>query len=85
MRRVERTRRRTGAYQWNLFRDLADPDRFLETYLVESWAEHLRQHRRSTESDMVHRRAITQYLDGEASVTHYVSSFGMAEAVEPHV
>ena len=48
MRLVERHRRRTGAYRWGLFRDLAAPDQFIETFVVESWGEHLRQHRRTT-------------------------------------
>ena len=46
MRGVERHRRRTGSYQWGLFRDLTQPNRFRETFLVESWLEHLRQHQR---------------------------------------
>ena len=32
-------------------RDLADPDRYLETFLVPSWAEHMRQHARVTVED----------------------------------
>ena len=36
---------RTGATRWNLYRDAADPQRFLETFHVPSWEEHLRQHR----------------------------------------
>ena len=39
-------RRREGAVRWDLFRDLADSDRYLETFLVPSWAEHMRQHAR---------------------------------------
>ena len=45
---VEAHRRRTGAYQWDLFRDLAEPHRFVEMFHVESWAAHLRQHQRVT-------------------------------------
>ncbi|MGK4585863.1 MFS transporter [Kitasatospora sp. HPMI-4] len=41
---VGRSRLRTGALDWNLYRDGADPDRYLETFLVSSWDEHLRQH-----------------------------------------
>jgi quinol monooxygenase YgiN len=44
-------RRREGAVRWDLFRDLADPDRYLETFVVPSWAEHLRQHARVTVED----------------------------------
>ena len=41
-----RNRRRLGAFQWELFRDPAVPNRFVETYMVESWGDHLRQHER---------------------------------------
>lgn len=48
---LERQRRRTGAYAWELFEDAADPERFVETFHVESWLEHLRQHDRITVAD----------------------------------
>jgi len=31
--------------------DAGEPGRFVETFFVETWAEHLRQHRRVTEHD----------------------------------
>jgi Transmembrane secretion effector len=33
-------RRRDGAYAWGIFEDVAEDDRFLETFLVESWLEY---------------------------------------------
>jgi MFS family permease len=52
MRAVGAARRRTGAEQWGLFQDGSDPDCFVETFLVATWEEHLRQHgERSTASD----------------------------------
>lgn len=44
MAAVEQSRRRTGASRWGLFQDTADPDQFIETFVVPSWAEHLAQH-----------------------------------------
>ncbi len=44
-------KRRDGAFYWNLFRDTADSGRFVETFIVDSWAEHLRQHGRLTKAD----------------------------------
>jgi hypothetical protein len=44
-------KRRDGAVYWNLFRDTADPGRFVETFIVESWDEHIRQHGRLTQAD----------------------------------
>jgi quinol monooxygenase YgiN len=51
MRTLEPIRRRDGALQWGLFEDAADPGRFIETFVVESWVEHLRQHERVTRVD----------------------------------
>jgi MFS family permease len=52
MRDVGRARRRTGAERWALFQDGADPDAFIETFVVATWEEHLRQHgERSTAGD----------------------------------
>jgi hypothetical protein len=44
-------RHKDGAVRWGVFRDLADPDRYLETFLVPTWAEHMRQHARVTMQD----------------------------------
>jgi MFS family permease len=44
MRPVGRSRRRTGAMLWGLFRDLEDPECFVEAFTVADWTEHLRQH-----------------------------------------
>jgi MFS family permease len=51
MRELGRVRRRNGATQWGLYRDLADARRYTEIFVVESWAEHLRQHARFTVAD----------------------------------
>lgn len=51
MLEYERVRRRDGASSWGIFRDVEHPDRYLETFLVSSWAEHLRQHGRFTLAD----------------------------------
>jgi hypothetical protein len=37
-------RLRTGGTSWRLYRDAAEPDRFIEQYTVGSWDEHLLQH-----------------------------------------
>lgn len=48
---VRRFRYREGAIRWDFFRDLAEPDRYLEVFLASSWAEHIRQHARVTVAD----------------------------------
>ncbi len=51
MLELGRFRRRDGAVDWGLFEDVAEQGRYLETFVVESWGEHLRQHERATVAD----------------------------------
>ncbi len=78
MRLVERHRRRTGAYRWGLFRDLAAPHQFIETFVVESWGEHLRQHRRTTVNADRFLDPVRRYLHHDVVVTHYLSVYSPA-------
>lgn len=49
---VRIVRLRTGARDWDLYRDVETPERFVESYRVGTWEEHMRQHElRLTESD----------------------------------
>jgi MFS family permease len=74
MRELRRVRRRDGAYRWGLFCDVADPGRHVETFVVRSWAEHLRQHERFTVEDMLVRdRALSYHVGDEPpKVSHFV-------------
>jgi len=75
MEKLAQGRRRDGAYAWEIFEDTAQEGRFLETFLVESWLEHLRQHQRVTNADRVLQDAVRRYhLEGEPKVTHLVSA-----------
>jgi hypothetical protein len=68
-------RRRDGAYAWGIFEDTAEQGRMLETFLVESWMEHLRQHERVTQADRVVQDAVDGFhQDGEPKVTHFVAA-----------
>ncbi len=42
---------RDGAYDWGVYEDVAKPGRFVETFSLDSWIDHLRQHERVTHSD----------------------------------
>jgi predicted MFS family arabinose efflux permease len=44
-------RRRDGAYSWGITEDAFDPERLIEWFMVKSWAEHLRQHKRFSHAD----------------------------------
>jgi MFS family permease len=41
---VGRSRRRTGATEWGVYRDGAQAGQFVEVFALASWGEHLRQH-----------------------------------------
>lgn len=76
MQGMRRIRRRDGAIRWGLFEDAATPGRYIETFLVESWAEHLRQHERVTISDReVETKAFAFHQGAEPpKVTHWIAS-----------
>ena len=67
-------RRRDGAFDWGLFEDAAEEGRFLETFLLDSWIEHLRQHARVTNADRVLQEAVHRFqADGPPKVTHLIA------------
>jgi hypothetical protein len=73
--KLEHERRRDGAYAWGVFEDAAEEGRMVETFLVESWMEHLRQHERVTEADRVLQDAVRRFhLSGAPKVTHLIAT-----------
>jgi MFS family permease len=71
MQGVGRSRRRTGALRWELFRDGSDPTRFVESYLLGTWAEHVRQHEnRLTGADRRFEEQAKRFALGEPEVAH---------------
>ena len=70
--RYERIRRRDGASRWGIFHDTEVADRYLEIFLVDSWAEHLRQHERLTQADHKLEQRLSGYLVKEATVRHLI-------------
>ena len=80
-------RRREGAISWGLFRDAADPDRYVETFLVLTWGEHLRQHSRVTVEDQALEAQRNSFLQpgAEPFTSHLIDarSFDAPIAAEP--
>jgi len=58
---MERVRRRDGGMEWSVYQDAADHTRYVETFLAESWTEHLRQHQRVTKADREIERRIRSF------------------------
>jgi MFS family permease len=74
MEAVRRSRQRTGASRWDLYRDGADRHRFVENYVVRSWAEHLRQHdERLTGADQALEERANALAEGPPEVKHLFS------------
>lgn len=74
IRRYGRIRRRDGARRWGIFRDLENPGRYLEMFIVSSWAEHLRQHERLTRADGELEERLQKQIQGSPKVRHLVSA-----------
>ena len=72
--RYARTRRRDGAYSWGVFQDTAHADRFIETFLVDSWLEHLRQHERVTRADLTIEDRVRSFTREAPRITHYIGA-----------
>jgi MFS family permease len=72
---LSKIRKRDGAIQWGVYRDGANPHIFVETFVVESWAEHLRQHQRLTAADIEILDRVRSFHVGDKPpvVTHYVA------------
>jgi MFS family permease len=64
LKRLSQARRRDGAYGWGITEDAADSERIVEWFMVESWAEHLRQHHRLSNADADIQRETTQFHIG---------------------
>jgi MFS family permease len=73
---VRRIRRRDGAVRWGLFEDAASPGRYIETFVVDSWGEHLRQHERMTVADREAQSTAFAFHKGEEppKVTHWIAA-----------
>jgi len=68
--KVRDMRLRNGAIRWGVFQDAGQPDRFVETFVVDSWIDFLRQRERYSA------------LDRECEITHWSFNRGnLAPAV----
>ena len=74
MREYQRVRRRDGASRWGLYHDTEIFDRYVETFVVGSWAEHLRQHARVTQADRALENRVRALVRGDPKVQHLVDA-----------
>jgi len=75
MTQLGRNRRRDGAIEWWLFQDTADPSRFVETWVEETWASHLRNHDRVSVAHKELEERVRDLTRKESTITtrHFVA------------
>jgi MFS family permease/quinol monooxygenase YgiN len=79
MQDSRRNRLRHGMLSWGLFRDPADPARYIEHFVDESWVEHLRHFERMSAFDLsLRERRLSFHVGDEPPVVHRL----IAQAVE---
>jgi quinol monooxygenase YgiN len=68
-------RQRDGATFWRVYRDLSDPSRFVERFIVSSWADYLHQRARATLADHAVESRVRSFVADGAAVTtsHYIA------------
>ena len=73
---LEPIRRRDGAVTWAIYHDPAHEGRYVESFVVESWLEHLRQHERVTAGDRTVQEGIQRFHIAGAPpvVTHLIAA-----------
>jgi MFS family permease len=74
MQATRRARLGQGAIGWELLHDIAQPGRYVEQVMDESWTEHLRRFHRATAADIALRERRLAFHQGETLpvVTRYV-------------
>ena len=68
-------RQRDGATFWRIYRDLDDPTRYVERFIVTRWADYLHQRARATVADQaIEARLRAMVMPGEAVVVqHFIA------------
>jgi len=81
VQRLAQERRRDGAYAWGITEHTGEPERLMEWFLVESWAEHLRQHHRVSHADAdLQSEAIRFHIGPGQPVVHHFLALDMKHA-----
>jgi hypothetical protein len=76
---VEPARRRNGAASWRVYRDLGEDGRYVERFIIASWAEYVRLRARMTVADraLIDRITELQRPDTPVRVSRFLGVSGM--------
>ena len=68
-------KRYDGATFWRVYKDLGEPSRYVERFIVESWADYLHQRARATMADQALETEVRAFLaPGETvRMSHYIA------------
>jgi MFS family permease len=77
--KYQRIRRRDGATRWGVYYDSESPGIYMETFLVDSWAEHQRQHARFTLADRTVEDQVFRFVREPVRVRHLVYARTLGE------
>ena len=72
LHKFARVRRWDRASRWGVYRDTEHPAHYIETLIVESWAEHLRQHERLTSADRELEENVRRFESKPIKVRHFI-------------
>jgi MFS family permease len=70
--KYQRIRRRDGATRWGVYYDSESPGIYVEIFLVDSWAEHQRQHDRFTIADRTVEDQVFGFARETVRVRHFI-------------
>ncbi len=84
MQAVAEERRRDGAYAWGVAEHTGEPERVIEWFLVESWAEHLRQHQRVSKANAdLQAQALHFHVGPGRPVVHHFLAMDLKDGRPP--
>jgi predicted MFS family arabinose efflux permease len=67
MLKLQKARKRNGAFEWSLSRDIADPSVWTERYLCPTWGDYLRLRSRFTHSDRELQEQVLAFVRDRAT------------------
>jgi MFS family permease len=76
-----RSRRRDGAFQWNVMQDIGPSNIYIESFSLNTWLEHLRQHERVTNDEQrLQQQIMVLQVDGFVPVVRHFIGINRSDA-----
>lgn len=72
MKLLRQLRLREGAHSWTLLHDVNNLERFIESFMIESWVEHVRYHHRFSKAHRDMQAKVFSYHDGPHPIENFL-------------